>query len=90
VTTSRSVPEVNIEFVREYLASHGIPIQAEKVGGELPMLVRFETYTGRAFVRLVEPSEVSEVAEVELRYRSQLNAVARQSERLMKVGEKYG
>ncbi len=52
-----SIPGDNVAFVRESLARMGIPIVAEKVGGDSPLMVRFETKTGRAFVRSVEETE---------------------------------
>jgi chemotaxis receptor (MCP) glutamine deamidase CheD len=41
----------NARFVHEFLERHGIPIAAERLGGEAPMCLLFETHTGRAFVQ---------------------------------------
>lgn len=47
----------NVRFVREFLRREGIPIAAERLGGEAPLCLLFETHTGRAFVRVLAPGE---------------------------------
>jgi len=44
------VAEQNIAFARRYLAERGIPVAAERVGGEAAMRLSFETHTGRCRV----------------------------------------
>jgi len=44
------VAEQNIAFARRYLAARGIPVAAERVGGEAPLRLSFETHTGRCRV----------------------------------------
>lgn len=41
----------NNEFVRQFLKEEGIPILAERLGGEHALIVKFETHTGRAWVK---------------------------------------
>lgn len=45
------VAEDNVRFVREFLAARNVPIVSERVGGDRPLELQFETHTGRAFVR---------------------------------------
>jgi hypothetical protein len=52
------------------------------------MLVRFQTHTGRAFVRTVEGSDTETVIEREIRYRDAINGQARESESAMPVARK--
>jgi chemotaxis protein CheD len=50
---ARAAPERTVEFARRQLGERGIPIVAERVGGDGRILLRFETHTGRAFVRVL-------------------------------------
>ncbi len=43
----------NSEFIRAFLAAERIPIEAEQLGGEYPLEVRFHTGTTRARVRAI-------------------------------------
>jgi len=45
------VPRLNIDFVNTFLEAEGIPILSADVGGRYPRHVRFDTGTGRAFVK---------------------------------------
>lgn len=47
----------NIEFARDYLQARNIPIVAEDVGKRVSRQVRFDTHTGRAFVRYVDSGD---------------------------------
>lgn len=47
---SSKVGEKNAEFIKQFLATEKIPIHSEKLGGTLPLEVRFYTHTGRAQV----------------------------------------
>lgn len=47
----RRVAESNAAFVRRFLQVEGIPLLAERLGGQQPLEVRFETQSGRARVR---------------------------------------
>ena len=46
-----AVPQQNIEFARTVLASGGIPIIAEDVGGSIARHLHFHSHTGRVFVK---------------------------------------
>ena len=47
----------NIAFARDYLQSQNIPVLAEDVGKRVSRQVRFDTESGRAFVRYVESGD---------------------------------
>jgi chemotaxis protein methyltransferase CheR len=49
-----NIGSLNIEFVRAFLKTDGIPIIAEKLGGNRPVQVCFHTATGRAFVKVIQ------------------------------------
>lgn len=53
-----TIGKLNVEFVREFLRTEGIPLVAERMGGELPVEVVFDTDSGRAFVRPVNASSL--------------------------------
>ena len=55
------IPADNVRFARTFLERERIPVVAERVGGELPMQVHFETHTGRALVRVVEKTTITEL-----------------------------
>lgn len=55
----------NIEFARVQLGELGIPILAEDVGKTLARQVRFDTGTGRAYVRYLIPDSQSSVLDDE-------------------------
>lgn len=58
-TGSPEVSQGNCTFTRRYLAREKIPLLAERLGGRSGMELRFETHTGRAFVRyLTAPAGV--------------------------------
>jgi chemotaxis protein methyltransferase CheR len=50
---ARAAPERTVEFARRALGERGIPVVAERVGGDRRILLRFEPHTGRAFVRVL-------------------------------------
>lgn len=53
----RAVSEQNAAFARECLADKRIPVVAEKLGDSLPLLVRFDSATGRVLVRTIASTE---------------------------------
>jgi len=59
------VAQRNANFVETFLADERIPVLARKLGGSLGLRVRFETATGRVFVRPIDPVQTVEVAERE-------------------------
>jgi chemotaxis receptor (MCP) glutamine deamidase CheD len=46
-----SAPQRNISFARQFIEDEGFHITSLDVGGLLPRVVKFETTTGRAFVK---------------------------------------
>jgi chemotaxis protein methyltransferase CheR len=86
---SNPIPDDNVAFVRKFLVAQGIPVEREKVGGDLPMMLRFETHTGRAFVRLVERTETEAEAALrsESRYQKKLDTFARESESSLRAAK---
>ncbi len=62
------VPKRNADFVRDFLHREGIPIVSERLLGRLPLEVRFQTDSGRAFVRALEPSTAARVEREEETY----------------------
>jgi chemotaxis receptor (MCP) glutamine deamidase CheD len=69
------VPEDNARFVRTFLATEGIPVVAERLGGEAAVEVRFATHTGQAFVRAI-PHAVRDVACRERHFRQRVSREA--------------
>lgn len=70
--SSRSVGATNARFVKEFLATEGIPVAAEHLGGGSGLKVRFLTHTGKAFVKPLEGTLVGDVAAAERRYKREL------------------
>lgn len=50
-TRDDSVPNRNIAFIQEYMRDEGFKVVSTDVGGMLPRVVKFETWSGRAFIR---------------------------------------
>ncbi len=48
------VGDVNARFIREYLASEGIPLEASDLGGELGRVIRFRTDTYAVYQRYIK------------------------------------
>lgn len=72
----RQVAERNQAFARRYLEAEGIELVAHKLGGERPLDVRFETHTGRAFVRDAGSSRRRATASREVEYFRQISDLA--------------
>jgi len=84
-SASRAIPDDNVAFVRAFLAAERIPIISERVGGDLPLIVRFESHTGRAFIRSVETNDADVIARHEARFREELTVVVRESAGAIKI-----
>ncbi|MFN8548707.1 MAG: CheR family methyltransferase [Candidatus Eisenbacteria bacterium] len=56
----RAVAERNAAFVRRFLEVEGIPLLAERLGGERPLEVRMETHSGKVRVRALEKTSFVE------------------------------
>ena len=66
-----SVPSRNIEFAREFIRDEGFHVASIDVGGLLPRLIKFETWSGRAFLkRLGRPIATLSVEEAAARVRT--------------------
>lgn len=61
----------NAGFVRAFLRTEGVPVDAEDLGGRHPRKVHFFPDSGRVMVRQL-PMDQQQVAEVERRYRDTL------------------
>ncbi|MDR7505831.1 MAG: chemotaxis protein CheD [Armatimonadota bacterium] len=66
-TSSESVAEQNVRFVRGFLRDEGIPVAGEDLGGDHARHVRFYTASGRALVRRI--SSAAALARLALRER---------------------
>jgi chemotaxis receptor (MCP) glutamine deamidase CheD len=58
----------NAAFVREFLSTEGIPITAQRLGGQDPLAVYFITETAKALVRPLTRSSVSHLVRDEQRF----------------------
>lgn len=67
-----TVGERNSRFVRSYLQSAGIPIDGQQLGGTTGLIVRFQTNTGRAWIKQLPDTRAAEVAAYERRFASQI------------------
>ena len=65
-----SVPERNAAFIRSFLATEGIAILAEKLGGTRPLEVHFEVATGKAFVRALGETAATPLVAAESRFQA--------------------
>jgi chemotaxis protein methyltransferase CheR len=61
LTTPTDVPRRNADFVRAFVATEGIPVVAERLGGNRPLEVRFHPHDGRALVREIDSQRVAEL-----------------------------
>jgi chemotaxis receptor (MCP) glutamine deamidase CheD len=68
-TAGVSVPEQNALFIKAFLATEGIPIMAQRLGGVNPLQVHFLTDSGKALLRIVGSERVGDVLAEEERYR---------------------
>jgi chemotaxis receptor (MCP) glutamine deamidase CheD len=73
-TDSLAVPQRNMAFIRQFLATERIPSVAEQLGGNRPLDVAFETHSGHARVRAFGwGTLVRDVVQRERRYQETLN-----------------
>jgi chemotaxis receptor (MCP) glutamine deamidase CheD len=66
---SPTIGEQNAVFVRSFLATEGIPIVAQRLGGLRPVQVTFRTDTGKATVHTVDGSRLPSILSAENDYR---------------------
>lgn len=67
---SPTIGEQNAAFIRRFLATEGIPIVAQRLGGLRPVQVTFRTDTGKATVHTVDGSRLPSILSAENDYRS--------------------
>jgi chemotaxis protein CheD len=66
--TLSGVPQQNISFVRQFLATEQIPVMKEDLGGYHPRRVLFHTDTGKVLLKRLGTSEAERTAEEEMVY----------------------
>ena len=66
---SPTIGEHNAAFVRKFLATEGIPIVAQRLGGLRPVQVTFRTDSGKATVHTVDGSKLPIILSAEEDYR---------------------
>jgi chemotaxis receptor (MCP) glutamine deamidase CheD len=67
---SPTIGEQNAAFIRRFLATEGIPIVAQRLGGLRPVQVTFRTDTGKATVHTVDGFRLPSILSAENDYRS--------------------
>jgi len=69
---SPTIGELNAAFVRRFLATEGIPLVAQRLGGIRPVQVNFRTDTGKITVHTVDGSRLPLILSTENDYRNGL------------------
>lgn len=69
---SPTIGELNAAFVRGFLATEGIPLVAQRLGGIRPVQVNFRTDTGKITVHTVDGSRLPLILSAENDYRNGL------------------
>ncbi len=69
-----NVGERNIAFVREFLATEGLHVLGEHVGGNYPRKVCFRPQTGHALVKELRSTSNDTIADREQRYAARLRS----------------
>jgi chemotaxis protein CheD len=62
------VSEVNQRFIRDYLATEGIPIMSEDLGGKLGRVIHFHSDSYRVFRRFIQKSQTEVIEKDEQSY----------------------
>jgi chemotaxis protein methyltransferase CheR len=65
---SPGVPRTNARFIKEFLATEGIPLVSSRLGGSAPVEVLFATATGKALVRALGDAMARDLAREETRH----------------------
>ena len=68
VFSTPTVGELNAKFVRDFLRTEGIPLLAERLGGDQAVRVSFHTHTGRALVHTVDGSRLPKLIREETEF----------------------
>jgi len=66
---SPTIGELNAAFIREFLATEGIPLVAQRLGGTHAVQVHFRTDTGKAILHSVDGSRLPSILGAEDAYR---------------------
>ena len=66
---SPTIGELNAAFIREFLATEGIPLVAQRLGGTHAVQVHFRTDTGKAILHSVDGSRLPSILSAEDAYR---------------------
>lgn len=64
-----AIGERNARFVIDFLATEGIPVLAQRLGGDHPLQVSFHVHAGLARVRQLGSEAAESVRSEELRFR---------------------
>ena len=70
---SPTIGEQNAAFIRSFLATEGIPLVAQRLGGIRPVQVNFRTDTGKTTVHTVDGSRLPSILNEEGVYRCGLS-----------------
>jgi len=65
---SPDVPRKNAKFIKEFLATEGIPLVSSRLGGSAPVEVMFASGTGKALVRALGDAMARDLAREESRH----------------------
>jgi chemotaxis protein CheD len=68
----RNIGGLNVEFIRKYLKTDGLPIVAEDLGGSQPRKVIYDPETGAVRVKKISPLKSSGIARREKAYKTDL------------------
>jgi chemotaxis protein CheD len=68
----RNIGGLNVEFIRNYLETDGLPIVAEDLGGSQPRKIIYNPETGAARVKRMSPLKSSGIARREKTYETDL------------------
>lgn len=62
------VGEVNVRFIREFLAQEGIPLVSEDLGGDLGRVIRFHGSDFSVYMKKIQPMRSKEISTQERKF----------------------
>jgi chemotaxis protein CheD len=74
---SPTIGEENVRFVRQFLAARGLPLVAQRLGGDHAVQLNFSTDTGKASVRAVDGSRLPAISSAEESYAHSVDITSR-------------
>lgn len=74
--SSRGVPQLNMDFIKQFLITENIKIIGQDVGGYQPRRILFTNHDGNAYMRLLGSTEAADTAREEQTYLSELSIKA--------------